>query len=34
MRGVLPPPGAEAAAAPETEPAGQPRIAQVTLMTE
>jgi Common central domain of tyrosinase/Polyphenol oxidase middle domain/Protein of unknown function (DUF_B2219) len=34
MRGVLPPPGAEAAAVPESEPAGQPRIAQVTLMTE
>jgi tyrosinase len=34
MRGVLPPPGHEAAAvAPETEPAGRPRIAQVTLTT-
>lgn len=35
MRTVLPPPGdEEAAAAPETEPAGRPRIARVTLNTE
>jgi tyrosinase len=34
MRGVLPPPGDEAAAVPETETAGRPRIERVTLMTE